>query len=309
MPRTIIAPSLFLAGFMLGTMTVNTPRNFESTMLSVGTLKCPNTSKLLMETDDDRLSAGQQPLVRPSAKNYDHPSIASFVVPLPRAAAPEYEGKYFSQYGQDKLVDSLLNQTTSGFFVESGAYNGVELSNSLFFEATRKWKGLLIEANPYLYREIIDQSSRKANVIHACLSPTTQASSLPFKLGGPIGGLVNYVEDGQLQRIAAEISRKEPWMDGDQGSGKEISVNCWPLRSMLSVLNIQRIDYWSLDIEGSEPDVLESTDFDALDIRVLTIEVNSAKAEEQVKNIMAKKKNYRLHSKFHIDLVYIKEGV
>lgn len=71
-------------------------------------------------------------------------------------------------------VDQLLNGMSGGFFVESGAYNGVDLSNSLYFEATKGWQGLLIEANPHLYQQIVEKSGRSASVIrfmHAFLHP------------------------------------------------------------------------------------------------------------------------------------------
>ena len=236
------------------------------------------------------------------------PAREAFLVPLREGPVPEkYKNRFFSQYGQDDLVDQLLNHSTGGFFVESGAYNGVDLSNTLFFEASRGWKGLLIEANPYLYNEIAEKSMRTSNVIHACLSPTKEPSTLPFKLAGPIGGLVNFVEDVQLQRMASEIDRKEQWMAGEQGSGNEISVKCWPLHVILKALNVHRVDYWSLDIEGSEPYVLEATDFDAIDVRVLTVEVNTPRAEALVKEVMSRKKMYTFHSKHHLDLVYVKK--
>jgi hypothetical protein len=54
----------------------------------------------------------------------------------------------WSQYGQDQLIDKLLNQKRNGFFVEIGGYDGETFSNSLFLEKERRWSGLLVEANP-----------------------------------------------------------------------------------------------------------------------------------------------------------------
>ena len=39
-----------------------------------------------------------------------------------------------SQHGQSEMVDDLLNRLSGGFFVESGAFDAEQLSNSLFFE-------------------------------------------------------------------------------------------------------------------------------------------------------------------------------
>ena len=42
--------------------------------------------------------------------------------------------KDFSQVGQSKYIDSVLNSKRNGFFVEAGGYDGEDMSNSLFFE-------------------------------------------------------------------------------------------------------------------------------------------------------------------------------
>jgi hypothetical protein len=35
-----------------------------------------------------------------------------------------------------------------GFFIEAGAHDGVEASNTLYFEKKMGWTGLLVEPNP-----------------------------------------------------------------------------------------------------------------------------------------------------------------
>ena len=56
-----------------------------------------------------------------------------------------------------------------GFFVECGAFTGEERSNTLFFEKTRKWTGLLIEADPQLYATVRSKH-RNAFTVNACLN-------------------------------------------------------------------------------------------------------------------------------------------
>lgn len=130
---------------------------------------------------------------------------------------------------------------------------------------------------------------------------------MPFRLAGPLGGIVPSLSPEHKDRISNEISSNKPWMVGAEGSGADISVNCWPLASMLRVLGVQRVDFWSLDTEGSEAAILAATDFDSLDIRVILVEVNDSKAEADVKAVMARRPEYRLHGKVTgIDLLYVK---
>ena len=49
-------------------------------------------------------------------------------------------------------------------------------------------------------------------------------------------------------------------------------VPCIPLHSLLLALNQTHIDYFSLDVEGVELDILKTIPFDKLDIRTLSVE-------------------------------------
>ena len=47
-----------------------------------------------------------------------------------------------------------------------------------------------------------------------------------------------------------------------------VEVDCFPLHAILLALNVTRVDYFSLDVEGAELDVLNTVPFDRIDIRV-----------------------------------------
>ena len=120
---------------------------------------------------------------------------------------------------QVAIVDKLLNGKRNGFYIDCGAADGVGLSNTLFFNQHRGWHGLLIEANPNLFRNIekrrikdyrvkiflnkfgllmwlkennfIDKSRRLMSVIYhtvlqlnSCLSPNGKEEELTLQFGG-----------------------------------------------------------------------------------------------------------------------------
>ena len=61
----------------------------------------------------------------------------------------------FSQIGEDRsLLQHYFWGVTHGTFIEIGAYNGVWMSNTKMFERYFGWSGLLIEANPALFKEV-----------------------------------------------------------------------------------------------------------------------------------------------------------
>ena len=81
---------------------------------------------------------------------------------------------HYSQYGQSIFIDKQLKGLENGFFVECGAYDGMFMSNTFFFEEVRNWTGLLIEGSQNLFKKIL-LSGRNSYMINACLN--TEASS------------------------------------------------------------------------------------------------------------------------------------
>ena len=78
------------------------------------------------------------------------------------------------QYGQLGKVVDLFNGKKNGFFIEAGALNGglcqlnlskriipgEGISNTLVFELRHQWTGLLVEANPFAYRELLEKNRK-----------------------------------------------------------------------------------------------------------------------------------------------------
>lgn len=53
--------------------------------------------------------------------------------------------KYYSQAWQDEFVNNLLNFKRDGFFIDIGSTDGMNQSNSYFFESQMSWKGICVE--------------------------------------------------------------------------------------------------------------------------------------------------------------------
>src|SRR4029077_1746907 len=63
------------------------------------------------------------------------------------AACAAMTESYRSQNGEDRWLEAHFGGKRSGFFVEVGAYDGVNLSNTYHFEQTG-WTGVLVEPDP-----------------------------------------------------------------------------------------------------------------------------------------------------------------
>ena len=167
------------------------------------------------------------------------------------------EKTHFSQDGQSEYVDELLEMRTGGFFVDCGAARGEPLSNTLFLERERGWNGMLIEANPYLFQEMLTKN-RRAYQVNACLSPNNSTARLQFTMNNELGGL-----DPHAHKTNKKIKNK---------GGSKSSVQCFPLYPLLLAVGHTRIDYFSLDVEGSELPILRTIPWHALYIDVIGVE-------------------------------------
>ena len=92
-------------------------------------------------------------------------------------------------------------------------------------------------------------------------------------------------------------------------------VQCFPLYSMLMALNRSRVDYFSLDVEGLELEVLQTIPWDKVDIRVITVEFTHVPGGKDVLRDFLEKKGYSLITEVTApkmwanDFVFIKNGV
>jgi hypothetical protein len=102
-----------------------------------------------------------------------------------------------SQMGQAVFVDVLLGRNYGGFYVECGAANGETFSNSLFFERFRSWRGLLVEASSFYFKEIL-QTNRNAFSINTCLSTSNNSEKMEITEAGLFGGLEANMDDTHL---------------------------------------------------------------------------------------------------------------
>ena len=60
------------------------------------------------------------------------------------------------------------------------------------------------------------------------------------------------------------------------------------LQELCNKYNICKVDYLSLDVEGSELKVLQGIDFSKLDIKLIGVEINYKEDESKIYNILNK---------------------
>jgi len=172
---------------------------------------------------------------------------------------------YKSQVGQDRWVCKKLHNKVGGYFIDIGATNGFDLSNTYHLEKQLKWGGICIEPNISQY-EIL-ASIRNCTCLNVAISD--------------IDGIVKF-KTYEGDRFAGHIS--------DDG----YEIESMTLDTIVRRFNCPKIiDYISLDVEGVEYDILTKFPFDEYKVTLWTIEHasrwdNGAK-QKKIREIMTSK--------------------
>ena len=170
--------------------------------------------------------------------------------------------KFFSQAGQDKVIKNhFFPNKKNGFFLEIGAYDGIEGSNCFHFEKFLNWNGIAFEPSKVQYEKL--KNNRNCKILNKAMSN----SIVEVDFVEVIEGLT------QMSGIKNENYTAEKIIKKNGQSKTEISkIITTTFDQEVSI--DQEIDYLSIDIEGGELSVLETIDFEKYTIKVVSVENN-----------------------------------
>jgi len=190
-----------------------------------------------------------------------------------------------SQIFQDLWVSYELGEKQGGFFVEFCATNGVTNSNTWLLEKEYGWQGILAEPNPFWHDALAqNRASRKDR---RCISSSS---------GKKVRFLVTNEVDPELSGVAEFASGDH--FAAVRSAGREIEVETVSLNQLLADCNApRRIDYMSIDTEGSEYDILKSFDFSRYSIDLLSVEQNR-KTEAAIQTLLTTRGYKRVFEEF-----------
>lgn len=191
------------------------------------------------------------------------------------------EKETHSQLKQDLFV-LFHYQDTPGYFVEFGAYDGVETSNTYLLEKKHGWDGLLIEPLPRFRESIINN----------------RGCDFDFRCVHKLNGLTvefNEVEDMPL--VSTLTSHKDTpnmWKDKRQNAKVHL-VETVTLDTVLDQHNApETIDYLSIDTEGSEFMILNAYSFKR-NFNLMTVEYSNNEERAKIYNLLSSKDYIRVY--------------
>jgi len=178
-----------------------------------------------------------------------------------------------SQIGQDVFSLFSLNWKRNGFFVEFGATNGVDLSNTFLLEKDFGWKGILAEPAKIWHKDLL--INRSASIDFECVWSKS-------------GDIVNFTSTPEAEFSSITSFKNKDFCTLSRNKGFVYPVKTISLIDLLKRHNApQKIDYLSVDTEGSELEILEAFDFNFFSVSVITCEHNFSSQRDKIYNILS----------------------
>lgn len=175
---------------------------------------------------------------------------------------------FFSQQGEDLLIyRNFINlHTKDGTFLELGACDGITYSNTAFFEKYLGFNGVLIEPVNEFYDKLI--KNRPNNICYNN-AISSNKSDVDILVNGAVSGIKQHMTKG--------------FIDGWHSKSDIRKVKTKTLSNIFQEKDIKFIDFFSLDVEGGELDVLNTIDWDNISIYLICIEIDGHNEEKNKK--------------------------
>lgn len=195
--------------------------------------------------------------------------------------------------------ENILHMKYGGTYVEIGAMGGNWLSNTLRLHTCFNWTGILVEASPHNYQKLVKNTKKmRAPPVQiffgaVCHPPQTRVKfSTRF---GATAGVLDYMSE----------SYKSMHYKNNQST---VFVPCEPMSKYLH--GMDRINFFSLDVEGAELIVLQTIDFSKIHIDVFVIEMDQHdKKRNNDIRVLLKTKGYIecISTQININYIFVHE--
>jgi FkbM family methyltransferase len=184
-------------------------------------------------------------------------------------------------YSQCKEDDILYNKyikhinIENGVYLEMGAMNGIDYSNTLFFEKYLGWTGILIEPHVYNFNNLVKNRPNNKLYNNLVSNINVPLKYINYKNTFCLSGVSGIVDTMPLQNKLTYFEDDNPWQNNLREKDLEIKIiEPVTLSYIIKDSGLKKIDFFSLDVEGHEYNVLLSWDW-SIPINIFLIENNN----------------------------------
>ena len=206
-----------------------------------------------------------------------------------------------SQIYQDIFASCIIEDKFDKTFLEFGATDGLNLSNSYMLESSLGWEGILFEPSPQWHHSL-KKNRKKTKIVTKCIWSET-GKTLDFFMSerGELSTLNDYV-DSDMDSLPGNTNLRKK-------AGKIIPVETISLNDVIKIYFKNKTpSYISVDTEGTEYEILKSFDFNYYRPKVFTIEHNFTNLQIKIDNLMKSNKYERIFKDLTVfDAWYVSE--
>ncbi len=181
-----------------------------------------------------------------------------------------------SQLLQDLFVISEAEHKIKnrGYFVEIGATNGIDLSNTYLLETEFSWTGILAEP-ARVWEKQLKANRPNSSIETLCVWKDSNSSLILNETDAPELSTIDSFSGGDLHRKT-------------RLAGKNYKVQTISLNDLLIKHQAPKyIDYLSIDTEGSEYEILKAFNFNEYSFSIITLEHNYTAQREKIFALLA----------------------
>lgn len=186
-----------------------------------------------------------------------------------------YKKSYYSQEGEDIIINKLLHDKDNGFYIDIGAHHPFRYSNT-YLLYKRGFRGINIDADKKLIELFKKARPDDINIACAVSDISSQKKLYIFK-----NSALNTISK---KRADIVINNKQTNLL------KTKKIKTQNINKLLSknIKKGNRIDLLNLDIEGNEYEVLKALDFNKFTPQVICVEVLGG-TYERIHKLLTKK--------------------
>lgn len=191
------------------------------------------------------------------------------------AIADNIDSRSKAQLAQDLFVLDYLKGKRNGFFIEFGATDGHNLSNTFLLEKEYGWSGILAEPAKSWHEKL--HSNRECIIDHRCVWSKSDE-------------ILAFNETNERELSTIDLFVNGDWHADKRKDKKTYNVQTISLNDLLSTYKApSEIDYLSVDTEGSEYEILSTFDFSNYNIKIITVEHNFTRIRKDLYKLLTSK--------------------
>ena len=190
-----------------------------------------------------------------------------------------FNNDYNSQLYQDLFASFIVENNFDKTFLEFGATNGIDLSNTYTLENNFSWTGALAEPD-INWIESLKKNRTKSKIITKCIWSKSEEKMNFFSSKAGVLSTLDDFKKSDIKSMPGNTAQRIK-------EGINIEVETISLNQVIEdEFNNKSPSYISIDTEGSEFEILKSFNFSKYHPVVFTIEHNFTDLQQRIDQLM-----------------------